>query len=89
MFWNLCVGLTVRVFSRSLAGNTIEFYGRGGAKGSDPWALFESVSLTEWSFDGCALSGELKGQCLARIYGLKDYWFDWQHYHPDSGIYRH
>jgi hypothetical protein len=82
-------GKSVRVFSRAIGGSTLEFYGRGGANGSDPWALLESASLTEWSFDGCALGGDLKGQCLTRIDALKDYWFDWQHYHPHTGIYRH
>lgn len=82
-------GKSVRVFSRTIAGGALEFYGRGEIKGGEPWALLESGSLTEWSFDGCALTGELKGQCLERIDALKDYWFDWQHYHPNSGIYRH
>jgi len=81
-------GKSVRVFSRHLAGSTLEFYGRG-ANNSDPWALFEAGSMTEWTFDGCALSGGQIGQCLARVDALKDYWFDWQHYHPNSGIYRH
>ena len=30
-----------------------------------------------------------KGQCLHAVDTLKDFWFDWQHYHPDSSIYRH
>jgi hypothetical protein len=30
----------------------------------------------------------MQGRCLERIYTLKDYWFDWQHYHPNSGIYQ-
>jgi len=82
-------GKSVRVFSRNIGGRTLEFYGRGGAHGSDPWALLESASLAEWSFDGCALTGEWKGQCLVRMDALKDYWFDWEHYHPRTGIYRH
>ena len=82
-------GKSVRVFSRNIAGSTLEFYGRGAVKGGDPWTLFESGSLSEWTFDGCALTGEIRGQCLARIDALKDYWFDWEHYHPHSGIYRH
>jgi hypothetical protein len=31
----------------------------------------------------------MKGQCLTRVDALKDYWFDWQNYHPHSGFYRH
>jgi hypothetical protein len=81
-------GKSVRVFSRNRNGSTLEFYGRGGTNESGPWALLESASLAEWSFDGCALDGEQKGQCLARIDALKDYWFDWEHYHPHTGIFR-
>jgi len=82
-------GKSVRVFSRKIGGNTLEFYSRGQANGSDQWAMLEAPSLSEWSFDGCALNGDMQGQCLARIDSLKDYWFDWEHYHPSTGIYRH
>jgi hypothetical protein len=81
-------GISVRAFSRQMGATTLDFYGRGGANTSDPWALLESNTLSEWSFDGCAATGEMQGQCLDRIYTLKDYWFDWQHYHPNSGIYQ-
>jgi hypothetical protein len=82
-------GKSVRVFSRSMDGKALEFYGRDGTKGGDAWALLESTSLSEWTFDGCAVTGDLKGKCLVRIDYLKDYWFDWQNYHPHTGIYRH
>jgi hypothetical protein len=49
----------------------------------------DSHSLNEWTFEGCAISGPMRGQCLERVNALKDFWFDWQHYHPDSSIYRH
>lgn len=81
-------GKSVRVFSRIIDGKVLEFYGGSGTNAGDSWALLESASLNQWTFDGCALTGDLKGQCLARIDVLKDYWFDWEHYHPDSGIYR-
>ena len=29
-----------------------------------------------------------KGKCLARVPALKDYWFDWRNYHPDTTIYK-
>jgi hypothetical protein len=82
-------GKSVRAFSRKIATNTLEFYGRGGGNTGDPWVLLDSDSLSDWSFEGCAFSGPMKGQCLPRIDALKDFWFDWQHYHPDSSIYRH
>ena len=82
-------GKSLRVFSRELAGQTLEFYGHTAANPSDPWTLVDDKTVSNWTFDGCAISGEMKGQCLTRLYGLKDYWFDWQHYHPQSGIFQH
>jgi Protein of unknown function (DUF3179) len=82
-------GKSVRVFSRRVAGRTLEFYGQSVANPSDSWKLVDDATLSEWTFDGCSISGEMKGQCLTRIAALKDYWFDWQHYHPHSGIFRH
>jgi len=82
-------GKSVRAFSRKTGTNALEFYGRGGGNTGDPWVLLDSDSLSDWSFEGCAFSGPMKGQCLPRIDALKDFWFDWQHYHQDSSIYRH
>jgi len=76
-------GKSVRVFSRQIRNQTFEFFGHDA-----PWTLLDSET-NSWGFDGCALSGEVKGQCLAQIDYLKDYWFDWQHYHPHSGIFHH
>jgi hypothetical protein len=81
-------GKSVRAFSRQVGTNTLDFYGRGGGNTGDPWVLLDSNTLSDWTFEGCAVSGDLKGQCLTRIDALKDFWFDWQHYHPDSSIYR-
>ena len=82
-------GKSVRVFSRQIAGRVLEFYGHTAANPSDPWTLVDDATVSNWTFDGCAISGEMNGQCLTRIYFLKDYWFDWQHYHPQSGIFQH
>jgi Protein of unknown function (DUF3179) len=82
-------GKSVRVLSRAVGKETLEFYGRGGGKSNEPWGLLDSHSLNEWTFEGCAISGPMKGQCLQRVNALKGFWFDWQHYHPDSSIYRH
>lgn len=82
-------GKSVHVFSRKVADQEHVFYGQSAANSSDPWSLVDDTTLSQWNFDGCAVSGEMKGQCLTQISALKDYWFDWQHYHPHSGIYRH
>jgi Protein of unknown function (DUF3179) len=57
--------------------------------GSKPWALLDAATASEWNFQGCAVSGTAKGKCLPRIPALKDYWFDWRNYHPETTIYKH
>jgi hypothetical protein len=53
------------------------------------WSLLDTTTASEWNFQGCAVSGPAQGQCLPRIPALKDYWFDWRNYHPDTTIYKH
>ena len=43
---------------------------------------------SQWNFQGCATSGPAQGKCLAQVPALKDYWFDWRNYHPNSTIYK-
>jgi len=53
------------------------------------WVLLDTSTASEWNFQGCAVSGAAQGKCLDRVPALKDYWFDWRNYHPDTSIYRH
>ena len=53
------------------------------------WSLLDATTASEWSFQGCAISGSAQGKCLERLPALKDYWFDWRNYHPDTTIYGH
>jgi hypothetical protein len=53
-----------------------------------PWILIDSATASEWDFQGCAISGPSKGRCLDRINALKDYWFDWRNYHPQTTLYK-
>jgi hypothetical protein len=80
-------GKSVRVFSRELGTDVLEIYRRPEEHPGD-WALLDSATLSTWNFEGCAVSGAMKGRCLTRIDFLKDYWFDWQHYHTNSSLYR-
>ncbi len=48
----------------------------------------DSATGSEWSFTGCAVNGRLKGACLEPVSAIKDYWFDWRNYHPDTTIFR-
>jgi hypothetical protein len=54
-----------------------------------PWFLLDTTTASEWNFQGCAVSGASQGKCLDRVPALKDYWFDWRNYHPDTSIYTH
>ena len=54
-----------------------------------PWILLDTTTASEWNFQGCAISGPVQGKCLDRVPALKDYWFDWRNYHPDTTIYKH
>ena len=49
--------------------------------------LRDSETGGEWNFEGCAVSGPLKGKCLAPVRIVKDYWFDWREYHPKTTLY--
>jgi hypothetical protein len=53
-----------------------------------PWILLDTTTASEWNFQGCAVSGPSLGKCLDRIPALKDYWFDWRNYHPDTTLYK-
>jgi hypothetical protein len=53
-----------------------------------PWVLIDSATASEWNFQGCAVSGPAQGKCLDRVPALKDYWFDWRNYHPQTTLYK-
>jgi len=57
------------------------------ASSPNPWSLLDTTTASEWNFQGCATSGPAQGKCLDHVPALKDYWFDWRNYHPDTTIY--
>ena len=56
-----------------------DFYRR-----SETGELIDAATGSTWSFQGCAADG----QCLKAIPVIKDYWFDWQRYHPDTTVFK-
>jgi hypothetical protein len=52
------------------------------------WVLLDTSTASEWNFQGCAVSGPSQGKCLERVPALKDYWFDWRNYHPETTVYK-
>ncbi len=87
---------SVRAFRQKLPNDAMmpQFYrvvGEGEAsisKQPAPEALLMDASTgSQWNFQGRAIAGPLKGVCLEQVEVLKDYWFDWRNFHPDTSVY--
>lgn len=50
--------------------------------------MTDTETSSAWNFSGCAVSGPLQGQCLTPLNAVKDYWFDWMNYHPQTAVFR-
>jgi hypothetical protein len=85
-------GKSFRVFISRINGKDAEFFlktdAEAGVEKKD-WALLDAGTSSQWNFQGCATSGAAQGKCLDRIPALKDYWFDWRNYHPETTVYKH
>ncbi len=79
-------GKSFRAFVGRIDGRDAEFFLKGDTK---EWTLLDTATASEWNFQGCATSGPAQGKCLEHIPALKDYWFDWRNYHPDTSIFKH
>jgi hypothetical protein len=51
-------------------------------------AIADAETLSAWNFSGCATQGPRSGECLQAVDIVKEYWFDWQHYHPATEVFR-
>jgi hypothetical protein len=78
-------GKSVRAFVSRLEGEEVEFFRKSG---TTDFLLVDAINGSEWNFKGCAVSGPSRGTCLAGLPAIKDYWFDWRNYHPDTLIYQ-
>lgn len=78
-------GESVRSFDRTVEGEALDFYRKAD---SHELRLIDAQTGSEWDFSGRAVAGPLVGEELARVQALKDYWFDWQHYHPETRLYK-
>jgi hypothetical protein len=89
-------GKSVRVFVSRIDGEDAEFFLQTNSnadastdKDKKDWILLDSTTASQWNFQGCATSGPAQGKCLDHVPALKDYWFDWRNYHPDTTVYKH
>jgi hypothetical protein len=72
---------SVRAFRRIVDRRPLEFFADGDT-------LVDSATGSQWDFSGRAVRGPLAGQQLGKIAVLRDYWFDWRTYQPETSIYR-
>jgi len=77
---------SVRAFRDRIpgVGGAIDFY---RITGKSDVLLMDDATGSEWNFQGCATSGKSKGVCLEPIPMVKDYWFDWRNYNPQTTVY--
>ena len=80
---------SLRVFVSRIDGRDAEFFLKGAETSSAAWSLVDSATASDWNFQGCAVSGSSQGKCLDHVPALKDYWFDWRNYHPNTTVYKH
>jgi hypothetical protein len=75
-------GKSVRAFERTIDGRKLEFL-----KKPETSEIVDAETGSTWDFSGTAINGDLAGKQLNRVQVLKDYWFDWHTYHPQTQLY--
>ncbi len=76
-------GRSLRCFDRDAEEGPLELFLEVG---EDRPLLIEGGAGSTWDFSGTAVSGPA-AKPLERIACLKDFWFDWQAYHPKTGVF--
>jgi hypothetical protein len=74
---------SVRAFDRTVDGRKLEFLRKPETN-----ELVDAETGSVWDFSGKAIKGELAGKELKKIFVLKDYWFDWKTYNPNTMVYQ-
>ena len=74
-----------RAFERTAGERILDLYLEPG---SNPFRLVDTQTGSQWDFSGKAVQGPLAGTQLPRIQTLKDYWFDWKLYNPQTLVYQ-
>ena len=75
---------SVRAFERQVDGRALELFMKAGVAPQ----LVDAETGSAWDFTGRSQAGPLAGRQLQKIPLLKDYWFDWKLYNPQTAVYR-
>lgn len=73
---------SVRAFERTVDGRVLEFFVK-----PESLEIVDAETGSVWDFSGKATSGELSGKQLRKVSALKDYWFNWKTYNPETQLY--
>ena len=73
---------SARAFDATVDGRALTFTAKPDGAG-----FTDAETGSMWDFAGRATSGPLAGRELRKLVVLKDYWFDWKTYHPDTMVY--
>ena len=71
----------VRMFERTLDGQTYSFEIKNNL-------LFDKETNSQWTFNGEAVSGSLKGSQLKSVSYIPGFWFSWVAVHPETELFK-
>ena len=75
---------SARAFVAEIDNRKLEFFAKSD---QTEFEMIDAQTSSTWDFTGTATSGELVGKQLTKIQILKDYWFDWKTYNPNTSVY--
>ena len=69
-----------RAFVRLVDDETLDFVYENGK-------ILDSVTKSEWNYDGLSVSGTYRGEQLQRMPIEPGFWFEWVAFHPQTLVY--
>lgn len=73
-----------RMFESEVDGKSLEFFMKPD---TSPLRMIDKETGSTWDFTGKCIEGELSGRQLKPALILKDYWFNWKTYNPETKLY--
>ena len=71
-----------RAFDRTVDGKILNF-----EYDADLDKIFDTLTNSEWNYEGLAVSGDYAGVQLPRIVYSPGFWFEWVAFHPDTLVF--
>ena len=71
-----------RAFDRTIDGKILSF-----EYDADSDKIFDTLTNSEWNYEGLAVSGDYAGVQLQRIAYSPGFWFEWVAFHPDTLVF--